>query len=103
MKHFLKNQSIDTSKSIKGGTKINENNPAIANSINLQEQLRELKKRTLTFESKQLMDRKVRRMRISDYFSSKSINPLINEDNKAALHKKLKENLEAAQKETPII
>ncbi len=41
-------------------------------------------------------------MRISDYFSSKSINPLINEDNKAALYKKLKENLEAAQKETPI-
>lgn len=49
----------------------------------------ELRKRTLTFEAKQMMDRKVRKMRISDYFSTKSINPLINEDN-AALHKKLK-------------
>jgi hypothetical protein len=35
------------------------------------------------------MDRKVRKMRISDYFSAKSVNPLINED-RAALHKKLK-------------
>ena len=44
-----------------------------------------------------MMDRKVRKMRISDYFSTKSINPLINEDN-AALHKKLKKNLQAAAK-----
>ena len=40
------------------------------------------------------MDRKVRKMRISDYFSAKSINPLINED-RAALHKKLKQNLQS--------
>ena len=31
---------------------IDENNPAVVNSINLQTQLRELKKRTLTYESK---------------------------------------------------
>jgi hypothetical protein len=53
MKQFIKNQSIEASKSnavVK--LPIDENNPAVVNSINLQNQLKELKKRTLTFESK---------------------------------------------------
>lgn len=51
MKQFIKNQSMEASKNATT-LPIDENNPAVANSINLQNQLKELKKRTLTIESK---------------------------------------------------
>jgi hypothetical protein len=46
------------------------------------------------------MARKVRKMRISDYFSNKSINPMINNRDKS-LGSKLKENLQTQIKNQP--
>jgi hypothetical protein len=43
---------MEASKNAVTTLPIDENNPAVANSIKLQDQLKELKKRTLTFESK---------------------------------------------------
>jgi hypothetical protein len=63
-----------------------ENNSSVLNSIKIQSQLEELKKSTINQEVKQILDRRVRKMRISDYFTKKSTLSISQSITKNAAH-----------------
>lgn len=50
-----------------------ELDPQILNSLKLKQQLEELQKKTISNQQKAQLDRKVKRMTMSDYFNNKKI------------------------------